>query len=199
MATRAGLDRQRVVEAAARLIDAEGLGALSLARVAADLGVQVPSLYNHIAGLDGLRIELAIHSLRLLQSALARAAIGKSRDDAIFAIADAYRAYVKSHPGLYQLVNQVPPDATEELRRASGAAVEVVALVLEAYGLHGEDAIHAIRALRSLVHGFSSLEVAGSFALPYDLDQSYRWLLTNYLDGLRAHVGSSHQQESEAR
>ncbi|PWU46926.1 TetR family transcriptional regulator [Micromonospora globispora] len=43
------LDRQRIVEAARAVIDAEGLSALSTRRLAAELGVQGPSLYNHFA------------------------------------------------------------------------------------------------------------------------------------------------------
>ncbi len=42
------------------------------------------------------------------------------------------------------------------------------------YGLTGDDAIHAIRGLRALMHGFVSLEAAGGFAMPQDLDESYR-------------------------
>jgi len=46
------LSRQRIVEAAAALIDAEGLAALSTRRLAAELGVRGPSLYNHFATKD---------------------------------------------------------------------------------------------------------------------------------------------------
>jgi AcrR family transcriptional regulator len=46
------LSRQRIVDAAAALIDAEGLTALSTRRLAAELGVAGPSLYNHFANKD---------------------------------------------------------------------------------------------------------------------------------------------------
>ena len=51
---RRGLDRARVVAAAGDIADAEGLEAVTLARVAQQLGVRSPSLYNHVAGRDGL-------------------------------------------------------------------------------------------------------------------------------------------------
>src|SRR3954451_6286316 len=41
------LTRQRIVEAASALVDAEGLDALSMRRLATELGVQGPSLYHH--------------------------------------------------------------------------------------------------------------------------------------------------------
>ncbi|MGW4467616.1 TetR/AcrR family transcriptional regulator [Micromonospora sp. NPDC004704] len=46
------LSRQRIIETAAALIDADGLGAFSTRRLAAELGVRGPSLYNHFATKD---------------------------------------------------------------------------------------------------------------------------------------------------
>src|SRR5689334_25184977 len=43
------LTRERIVDAASALVDAEGLDALSVRRLATELGVQGPSLYNHFA------------------------------------------------------------------------------------------------------------------------------------------------------
>src|SRR3954471_24739002 len=43
------LSRERIVTTALALVDAEGLPALSTRRLAAELGVSGPSLYNHFA------------------------------------------------------------------------------------------------------------------------------------------------------
>ena len=51
--------------------------------------------------------------------------------------------------------------------------------------LSEEEAIHAIRSLRSIVHGFSSLEVAGGFGMPVDLDASFHWLIHLFIAGLQ--------------
>src|SRR2546428_295193 len=64
MSRRVGLDHATVVEAAAKLVDEEGLDQLSLGRLAERLGVRTPSLYNHVAGLPGLKHDLAIYCLR---------------------------------------------------------------------------------------------------------------------------------------
>lgn len=57
-AVRAPLSRDRVVAAAVRLADDEGLASLTMRRLAADLGVEAMSLYHHVPGkeqlLDGL-------------------------------------------------------------------------------------------------------------------------------------------------
>jgi AcrR family transcriptional regulator len=72
MARRAGLDKASVVEGAARLVDEEGIEQLSLGRLAERLGVRTPSLYNHVAGLPGLKHELALFCLRELLARLTR-------------------------------------------------------------------------------------------------------------------------------
>jgi AcrR family transcriptional regulator len=59
---RPSLDVDRVVAAAVRLADAEGLGALSMRRVAADLGVAVMTLYGHVPG-KGELVDLMLDSV----------------------------------------------------------------------------------------------------------------------------------------
>jgi len=61
---RAGLDSETVVSAAAALADDEGLEAVTLARVAAQLGVRSPSLYVHVDGLPDLRRRIAALAAR---------------------------------------------------------------------------------------------------------------------------------------
>ncbi|HEU5441581.1 MAG TPA: WHG domain-containing protein [Ktedonobacterales bacterium] len=185
MPARAGLDTNAVVRAAAEMADADGLHPLSLARLAERLGVRVPSLYNHVQGLPGLRRALALYGIGALHDALASAAIGRSGDEAVFALAAAYRNFVKAHPGLYEAMTRTPPGQDAEVAAASAAPVEVVQAVLAGYGLQGDDAVHAVRGLRSLVHGFVTLEVSGGFGMPLDVDESFRRLLRTYVAGLR--------------
>ncbi|MDT5111952.1 MAG: hypothetical protein QOE20_3842, partial [Mycobacterium sp.] len=49
-----GLSRERIVAAAIELADADGLGALSMARLAERLGCGTMSLYRHVANKDEL-------------------------------------------------------------------------------------------------------------------------------------------------
>jgi len=185
---RVGLDRAAVVEAAASLADEEGLEGVTLAELASRLGVRTPSLYNHVAGLEGLRRELALLGTRELARRLGRAAVGKTTDDAAFAIAQAYRDFVKERPGLYAATvrsYRISYPEDPELAAAEGEAMETVLAVLASYGLSGEEAVHAARGLRSVAHGFATLEVAGGFGIPLDLDESFRRLVWAFTDGLR--------------
>jgi AcrR family transcriptional regulator len=185
MPLRAGLDRAAVIQAAADLADREGWERLTLATLAERLGIRTPSLYNHVAGLEGLRRDLAVLGCRELGARLARATIGKARDEAVMALAQAYRVFAHEHPGLYAALSRAPAPNDQEAVAAAGAVVEIVVAVLAAYGLQGDDAIHATRALRSALHGFAALESIGGFGIPLDLDESFRRLVYIFLQGLR--------------
>ena len=76
MSRRVGLDQASVVEAAAKLVDEEGIEQLTLGRLAERLNVKTPSLYNHVAGLPGLKRDLTLYCLRDLLNATIRATIG---------------------------------------------------------------------------------------------------------------------------
>jgi AcrR family transcriptional regulator len=184
MAKRVGIDREAVVRAAAKIADDEGWDALTLARVAGKLRVRSPSLYNHIGGLETLRRELKLLVMRELNTALTRATVGKSRDDAVRALAAAYRAFVKRHPGTYAATMVAAPKNDPAVEAAAGHIVETLLSVLSGYGLDRREGIHAIRAMRSAVHGFAALEIAGGFGIPLDVDKSFDWLVLSLLKGL---------------
>ena len=59
---RAGLTQTRVVEEGERIADEVGWSNLTIAALADRLGVRQPSLYKHIAGLDGLRRGIAMRA-----------------------------------------------------------------------------------------------------------------------------------------
>ena len=186
---RAGLATESVVEAAAALADADGLEALTLARLAAALGVQSPSLYVHVEGLPDLRRRLAARGARELAQALGAAAAGRAGGDALTAVAAAYRDYARAHPGTYAAAQRAT-----DLDPADGApVVDVVLAVLRGYGLEGDDAIHAARIVRSALHGFAALETDEGFGIPLDLDETFARLV-EVLDG-----GLTSQQMRAAR
>jgi AcrR family transcriptional regulator len=183
---RAGLHPDAVVTAAAALADAEGLEAVTLARLASDLGVRPPSLYAHIGGLEDLRRRLAARVARELAAALQAAAAGRAAADALTAIAHAYRDYARSHPGLYAAIQLAPDLDDPKAAVAARQVVDVVVAVLRGYGLRRDDAVHATRIIRSALHGFVSLEAAGGFGLPLDLDETFARLVDLIDRGLSA-------------
>jgi AcrR family transcriptional regulator len=182
---RAGLDTDAVVQAAARVADAEGLEAVTLAGLAGELGVRAPSLYAHVDGLGDLRRRIGDRGALELADELQAAATGRAGGDALIAVANAYRRYALAHPGSYEALQRAPDPADSEATAAAQRVVDVVLAVLRGYGLADEDAIHATRVIRSGLHGFVTLERGGGFALPLGLDESYARLVAVLDRGLR--------------
>ena len=178
---RAGLSRARVVDEAAELADEVGLEGLTLAALAERLGVRQPSLYKHLDSLAGLRRSISLQAKGELGDVLLRAAVGRSGADAITAMAGAYRAWALEHPARYAAAQWIAGPEDEEDTAASLGAIQVISDVLTAYELRGDDAIDAIRAFRSTLHGFVSLEAAGSFGLDRDLDRSFDRLVRGFV------------------
>jgi AcrR family transcriptional regulator len=196
MSPRAGLDKAAVVQAAADLVNAEGLEALSITRLAGKLGVQAPSIYNHVGGLPDLRRELALAGHRLLAERMAEAAIGRTGPEALLAAAEAYRSFIKENPGVYAAglrASGTLEIVDEDLRKAEERVLRIVMAIVSSFGLEEEDGLHAARGLRSLVHGFATLEISGGFGLPLDLDESFRRLIRLLILGMQqqaqAHLG----------
>ena len=193
---RPGLTRSVVLAEAAKLADANGFDQLSLADVAARLRIKPPSLYNHIESIEALKRELAIMALRELANALSKAAIGRSKDDAVRGLATAYREFVKKHPGWYQATQRAVGQGDLELSRASDEVLNVCLAVLRGYGLDRRASLHSLRGLRAAIHGFTTLETVGGFGIPLNVDDSFAWLVECLIAGLNA-AGSN--LESAAR
>jgi len=186
---RAGLSRDAVVDLAVRLVDTapDGFARLSLAAVAAEAGVAVPSLYKHVVSHADLRQGVALVALRELARRSAAATVGRSGAEAIRSLGRAVRSFAQEHPGLYAAA-QVSPDSDDQagaaVRLAAADTVEVIAAVLRGAGVPEGRLIDAIRVVRSAVHGFALLESGGGFGLPDDLDTSFETLLDVLVAGV---------------
>src|SRR5258708_17487584 len=105
---RAGLNTDRVVAAAAELADEAGPDQLTLSALAARLGARQPALYKHVASLDALQQLIAMRRKAEFGDVLGRAAIGLARDDAVAALAHAWRAWAHGPPGRSQILHLSP-------------------------------------------------------------------------------------------
>ncbi len=180
------LTRASVVQAAAELADSLGdVNRVTLAEVAAHFGIKIPSLYNHVDGLAGLRRDIALLGARELINELQAAAVGRSGDDALIAIAHAYRQFAKNYPGRYATTLEAPEPDDVELSAEAQKLLMLLMRVLESYHLNETDAVHVMRGFRSLLHGFVTLETLGGFKMPVDLDESFERMIQMLLAGLR--------------
>lgn len=186
MARRMKLDLSIILEKTTELVDENGVDKLSLGSLAEKLGVRPPSLYNHFEGLNGLKQKLAIHGVEKLHEYMLQAAVGKAGDDAVRAVSAAYIQFVRTHPGLYDASNRFADTNDIELQRAQESVVKLVVQVLQAYNLNDEMAIHMVRGLRSILHGFTSIEHMGGFGMPLDIDESFLILINTFIEGIHS-------------
>jgi len=186
MSRRIKLDLPIILQKAVEIVDEQGLDQLSIGLLAEKLEVRPPSLYNHLDGLHELRQKLAIQGVKKLNEYMLQAAVGRSGDDAIRAISQAYIQFVRVHPGLYDASTRFPDANDQELQQAQRSVVQLVLQVLDAYNLQEEMAIHMVRGLRSILHGFTSIEQMGGFGMPLDINKSFSILLNTFIEGIHA-------------
>lgn len=175
-----------MVAAGAALADEIGFSRLTMARLARRLGVQTPSLYRHVAGQDDLARRIAVLAMDEAAGAVGTAIQGYAGRDALAAGMRALRDYVLAHPGRYAATNLAEPHGSDASLVAARDRMEgSLAAILRDYPVDPEDAVHAMRTLRSLFHGFASLEVEGGFRRPTDVGESFEWMIALVERGLR--------------
>jgi AcrR family transcriptional regulator len=168
---------EEVVAAARRLLEEEGAGALTMRRLAEQLGIKAPSLYKHLP--DKAALEAAIIATGLeeaaakFEQAVDSATIGGAANGdaagggaaAIAALAAAYREFALAHPHLYRLMHNGPLP-----RRHLPAGVEerAAAPLLRVAGSRAR-----ARALWAFAHGMVMLEIDQRFPPDADLDAAW--------------------------
>jgi TetR/AcrR family transcriptional regulator, tetracycline repressor protein len=153
------LDRDRILAAALRLMDEQGLDALSMRRLAAELGVEAMSLYYHVPGkaalLEGLA-ERVLAEVRLPRDGADGSTESSDQDGlaAVCEVARALRANALAHPNAIPLLGSLglgSPAArrhTEDVLERLGAA-----------GFEPQAAFTTFLLLRSYVLGYVLWEV----------------------------------------
>ncbi|GAA2646975.1 TetR/AcrR family transcriptional regulator [Streptomyces vastus] len=119
------LSTDRIVAAARALVDAEGLGAVSTRRLAAELGVSGPSLYNHFRTKDQI-LEAVADSVSA-QVDLSMFEDGRDWRTALHDWAVSYREALRDHPNIVPVLARGPGRRPAGLRLADvvfGAMVE---------------------------------------------------------------------------
>ncbi|WP_392893924.1 TetR/AcrR family transcriptional regulator [Streptomyces sp. LN699] len=149
------LSRDRIVEAAGALVDAEGLEAVSTRRLAAALGVSGPSLYNHFRTKDEILDAVADAVSARVDLSMFDAEDGRGWRLALHDWAHSYRDALSDHP------NIVPVLARGPGRRPAG--LRVADAVFVAMTEAGWPPAHATR-IGALMRYFILGSAVGSFA-----------------------------------
>lgn len=184
---RAGLDPAAVVAAGAALADEVGFANLTMGLLAERVGVRTPSLYKHVGNQEDLNRRIATLALNEAADAVGRAVQGHAGRDALAAAARGFRAFVLEHPGRYAATIGMEPSGPDDpLATAGLRLLDAFTAVLRGYEIAESDVDHALRTLRSLCHGFATLQAGNAFQWSADIDESFEWLIAFADRGLRA-------------
>jgi len=152
VAERRPLSRRRILEAAVRFVDREGLEALSMRKLGSELGVEAMSLYNHVpnkgALLDGM-VEVLLGELE----------VPPEDEGWERRVREAYRAFRRlahEHPNVFPLLITRPPDTMDGV-----SLVEEFLKTLRGAGFEPETALYAFRTLSSYASGYAMAEIRG--------------------------------------
>ncbi|MEU7481782.1 TetR/AcrR family transcriptional regulator C-terminal domain-containing protein [Lentzea sp. NPDC042327] len=148
------LTRARIVDVAVRLIEREGVEAVSMRRLAAELGAGTMSLYNHVPN-KAVLVDLAAE--RIMAQAKPYHVDSDDWRDHVRAHARAVRELARQHPRAFVLL------ATRRLSGEAGFRTIEAALVnIEKAGFRGKVAVGMMRAMVSYLLGTLMREVATS-------------------------------------
>jgi AcrR family transcriptional regulator len=214
-ARRVRLTRELVVRTALRIMDEEGLEAVTMRRIGRELGVEAMSLYNHVRDKEDLLDGVA-------QAAMADFRYDPSPDGDWLeqgrAAAREWRSLLKIHPNLMTLLVERKHPLTDA---SALRPMEVALGILRRAGLSERDTVHAFQATGGYIFGFVMMEIGnvapgrpGSIEelpgdrgrlgedfpvftqlLPWlvecDMDATFEFGLDLLLEGIRAKAASS--------
>lgn len=147
---RTALTREEVLEAAAALVKQSGPDALTMRRLAAELGTAVTSIYWHVGNRESLLDALVERTVADLSAITPR---GRTPADRIVSVARALRRDLRERPHLVAMVHE--RGLTE---RMFLPAQRALAHEVHAAGLRGARAAEAVRAVQVQVVGHVLVE-----------------------------------------
>jgi AcrR family transcriptional regulator len=150
------LTRDRVIEAALHVMDAEGLEAVSMRRVAREVGVEAMSLYNHVRDKDDILEGLCIRVMSEFEFPERH----QDWPEAARFAANEWRRVLKQHPNVITLFagHAEPMTHVEGLR-----PMEFALGLLREAGLSDRDAARVFNVMGSYIMGFVLMEVGQMF------------------------------------
>jgi AcrR family transcriptional regulator len=174
---------EAIAAAARRILEADGLPAVTMRAVADAVGVRGPSLYKRMPDRAALLRIVGEGVAADLERTLSHAAGAGDPRERLRGAVLAYRDFVRTNPNGYRLLfADLPADALPEPERLAALGAPLVAATAAIAG--DADALEAARTVVAWAHGFVTMELAGAFRLGGDLDVAYAFGIEAILDGV---------------
>ena len=169
--TRTPLNRQRVLDAAVALADRDGVGALSMRKLAQELGVEAMSLYHHVVNKDAILDGIVDVVFAEIELPAAEAGWREAMRRRAISVREALRR----HPWATGLMESRPTPGPANLRHH-----DAVLGVLRGAGFPLELAAHAYALLDSYIYGFALQESSLPFQTPEETAEVARSIMAEY-------------------
>ncbi len=194
--------RERLLDAALRLLEERGPEALQARKLTAEIGASTMAVYTHFGGLPGLIEEVVRQGFTRFGHCLAQAPKTEDPVADLMVQGLAYRDFALGNPQLYRLMfglttrgmrggsghDLTPGQAPAGLAEGTAAfsqLVTAVVRIVEAGRIREIEPVHAAAQLWSVVHGYVLLEITGYFGSEnHGVDQVLGPLTMNVLIGL---------------
>ena len=172
-----------IVAAARGILEAHGLAALTMQRVADVVGVRPPSLYKRVSSRDELvRLVMEDVASELAARIGGAAGTGDPRRD-LRSVAVAFREFGRANPGAYAAIFSRLPEASRPDLATLAPANDAMMAAVAALG-RPEHALESARLVVAWAHGFVSMELAGAFRLGGDVDAAFDFGIGRLIDAL---------------
>jgi len=209
---RTPLTRERIVAAALRIMDSEGLEAVTMRRVAREVGVEAMSLYNHVHDKDDLLNGVVEQVMR--EFPFPEEEPGSDWLETGRKLARAWRNLLRAHPSAIQLfAERKSPMTSEDGLRP----MDVALTALRNAGLSERDAVQAFHTIGGYIFGYVMMETGrlfgdaddaahdfpdvspqrlpsvvacAPFLVDCDFDEQFEFGLDLMIEGLRAKIAT---------
>ena len=182
---RIGMDANTIISRATQMANQMGMENMTLKMLADDLGVKTPSLYNHIDGLEDLKMQLMIYGWKQMEERIIQSVIGISGYDAIKAGCYAFYEYATENPGIFNAMLWYNKSQNAETMEATSGVFSVLFKITSSLNISEENCNHIIRTLRGFLEGFSLLVNNGAFGNPISISDSFELSVNVLVEGIK--------------
>ena len=187
--------RERIAEAALAILEREGAQAVSMRRIAQEVGVTPMAIYHHYANREALLQALVYREFDQLNARVARDAMPLGEPGDFIRSADTFVAYALERPHMFDYIYSAqrprPVRYPEDVRAGKSGPLTRLADQVSAAMARGElrqgDAWEVALQFWAHAHGYLTLYRAGWFTLEEkEFRALYHRAVTRLLEGLLA-------------
>ena len=178
------MDRRDIFNRACELYVTGGAEALSMRRLASDLGVTAPALYRHYASKEQLLLDVVMEAFHRFSSYLTKALEGSTPAEQLYLSGEGHLNFALQHPMLYEMLyipahalglESYPEQLTSRVTSLSQFYADRVRECMEAGLLTMQDPCEVSFTLWGHAHGMVSIYLRGCHPMEEEQFRAAYW------------------------